>query len=95
MDTTEIQAKISALQEELDKLKANATIPYEVEQAFRTRLNIDTFTSLIASSKTAASETQLVNESGTQSYDVAKPMDGFRQVTIGGATIYIPYYNLV
>lgn len=92
MDTTQIQAQIDNLQEQLDMLKANATIPYEVEQAFRTRLNIESFTALAASSKTAVSETQAVNEAGTASYDVAKPMDGFRQVNIGGSTIYIPYY---
>ena len=40
-------------------------------------------------SKTAASETQAVVEGGSSNYDVAKPMDGFKD--IGG--FLFPFYN--
>lgn len=93
MTIEQLQSQIDSLQQELNKLRNTTTIPYEVEQAFRFRLGIDNFTQLDASSKTTASETQAVNEAGASSYNVAKPMDGFKQVTIGGSTLYIPYYT--
>lgn len=93
MTIEQLQAQIDLLQQELNKLRNSTTIPFEVEQAFRFKLGISELTSLNASSKTAASETQSVNEAGVGSYSVAKPMDGFKQVTIGGSTLYIPYYT--
>lgn len=87
-----LQAQIDSLKEEVAKLKSVTTIPYDVEQAFRARLTIDEFARLAPSTKTAASETQAVNESGSSSYSVAKAMDGFREEVIAGTTIYIPYY---
>ena len=93
MTPTELLNKINALQEEINLLKAQATIPYAVEQAFRARLRIDDFTPLSASAKTAASETQAVSEGGTEAYSVATPMDGFFQLNDSGTTRYIPFYN--
>lgn len=93
MTIEQLQNKIDSLQQELDKLRNTTTIPFDVEQAFRFRLGINSLTRLDTSVKTAASETQSVSEGGVSSYNVAKPMDGFKQVTIGGSTLYIPYYT--
>lgn len=45
------------------------------------------------SSKTAASETQAVDEGGAGTYDVAKAPDGFVQTTVANTTYYIPMYT--
>lgn len=90
----ELQKQINELREEIAKLKSSTTIPYDVEQSFRTRLRIENFAELGTSSKTVASETQAVNEAGTDNYDVAKPPVGFREFVSGGSVFYIPYYNL-
>lgn len=88
-----IKEEITTLTRRLDNLNAFATIPYDTEKAFKDRLKLSEYSRLAASTKTAASETQSVNEGGAATYSVAKPMDGFRQVLIGSSTIYIPYYT--
>lgn len=89
----DLQRQINELKAEIEMLKADTTIPFNVEQAFRSRLRIQDLAELASSSKTAASETQAVNEAGVGSYNVAKPPDGFREYVVGGTTLYIPYYT--
>jgi len=93
MTPEELASRIEALEMEVQNLKASATIPYEVDTAFRERLGIADLATLTGSTKTAASETQAVSESGSGSYSVAKPMDGFREFVVGGSVLYIPYYT--
>lgn len=87
----QLQNEIRVMQEKMALLSSYSSIPYDVEIAFRDRLGIDEIANQ-NSSKLASSETQAVNESGTQSYNVAKPMDGFEQRTVNGQVRYYPYY---
>lgn len=91
--TPELEARIQRLEEELNNLKTSYTIPLEVDNAFRDRLGIADFAALTGSTKAASTETQAVAEGGSASYNVAKPMDGFREFITGGTTLYIPYYT--
>lgn len=88
-----LQEKIVTLERRLNLLESTTTIPFSVEQAFRSRLEIDTLAQFEASAKSATSENQAVNEGGSASYSVLKAPDGFRQNTSGGTTFYIPYYT--
>lgn len=85
----QLQTQINNLQQQLDLMRSSSTYPYDMEQALTDRLNP---ISLSPSTKTAASETQAVDESGSASYNVAKPMDGFEQRVVDGVTRYYPYY---
>ena len=85
--------EINNLKEEIKKLKSAATIPYETEQALRERLRLASFMSIYGSSKSATSENQSVNESGSSSYSVLKPPDIFLQVTVSGVLYYIPVFT--
>ena len=81
-----LSERVSELQGEMDSLKNVTTIPYEVDQAFKERIG-----SLAdVADKTAASETQSVNEGGVSTYSVAKPMDGFFRTASGK---FVPYYD--
>lgn len=88
-----LEREIQELKREMAFLSSSNTIPFNTEQAFRDRLGIQSLASLSGSTKTAASETQSVSESGSSSYSVAKPMDGFREFVVGGSVLYIPYYT--
>jgi hypothetical protein len=89
----ELETSIANLQNEVNLLKATATIPFDVEMAFRKRLNIDSFTPTETSSKGATTENQSVNESGASSYSVLKAPDGFLQITLSGSVYYLPYFT--
>lgn len=88
----QLQQEMNVLQAKMNLLYSSATIPYDVENAFIDRLDLDNIVSQ-NSSKTAASETQAVNEGGVATYNVAKPMDGFEQRTVNGQVRYYPYYT--
>lgn len=81
-----LQVQVTELKKVLDSLKNNATIPFEIGEAMKAR--VGSLTGL--SDKTAASETQAVNEGGAGSYNVAKAPDGFFSSPEGK---YIPYYD--
>lgn len=83
--------QIDALQKEFDLLKAASTIPYEVEQAFRTRLA--SLVNLSSSAKGATSESQTVQEAGASTYGVLKNPDLYLQITVNGTTYYIPAFT--
>lgn len=76
--------------EVLNMLGNSYNIPYDVQKAFENRLTTGV---LVSSGKSVASETQAVNEGGVATYSVPKLNDGFTQMTLGGITIYIPYYT--
>lgn len=88
----ELQRQINELKARLDKLNASTTMPYDVAVAIKARFEQD-FPQGDSSSKTAASETQAVDEGGISSYNVARPMDGFIELTFNGVTYNIPYYT--
>ena len=88
-----LELRIQELENKVRLLEASSTIPLPVDRAFRDRFKIDDFTTLAATTKTVGSETQAVNEAGAASYDVPKIMDGLVETTLGGVTIYLPYYG--
>lgn len=92
MTPEELDKKIEDIQNQINSLRSSTTIPFDMEQAIRDRLRVPEFAILNGSTKTAASETQSVNEGGVATYSVAKPPDGFREFVVGGTTLYIPYY---
>lgn len=88
------EERLAAIEARLQALESSATIPLQVEDAFRDRLKINELLTLSTSTKTGASETQAVSEAGIGAYNVAKPMDGFKEAYDGnGAIYYIPYYT--
>lgn len=91
MDEIEIlKQQIAQLQSEFNSLKSFSTIPFEVRTAILELIGQVTGQ---PSTKTAASETQAVNEGGSASYDVAKPMDGFIVVIVNNIPRKVPYYE--
>lgn len=90
MDT---ETRLNKIEEELELLKSFTTIPFDVESAFRARLNINDLARIIVSTKSATSENQSVNESGVSSYSVLKAPDAFLQVQVSGSTYYIPIFT--
>lgn len=86
----QFQIEINKLQEQVDLMRSSGSFPYDIEQAIRARIEP---VSLLSSTKTAASETQAVNEGGSGSYNVAKPMDGFEERVVDGIKRYYPYYT--
>ena len=93
MTLEQLLQRIDELQQEIDLLKADSTIPYEVEQAFRKRLAISSYTPVVVSAKGANSEDVSVNEGGVASYSVMNDPVGFLQVTIASNVYYIPFFN--
>lgn len=88
--TLELEKRIKTLEDFIKSLQNASFIPLPVDQAFRKRF-IDGITQLTTSSH--ASENQAVNEAGAGTYNVAKPADGFFDVTVNGAVKAIPYYD--
>ena len=88
--TPDEKRKLNEVYQFMKNLGASFSIPVEVQQSFEDRF-LKNF--IGTSTKTAASETQAVNESGAGSYSVAKPMDGFKALNTGGTVIYLPFYN--
>ena len=86
----QLQIEINDLKAQVDLMRASGSFPYDIEQAIRDRIEP---VSLLPSVKTAASETQAVNEGGSASYNVAKPMDGFEERSVDGVLRYYPYYT--
>lgn len=92
-DIQQLHKEIASLRRQLSALYAAATLPFPVESAFRTRLNLNRFAVLTDSSKSASSENQAVDEAGAGSYSVLKPPDGFEERTVNGQTRYYPYWT--
>lgn len=90
MDTQKIQQQIDNLQRQLDALKSSTTLPREVGEAMRVRLQP---VSGETNNTSTASYIQAVSPvGGVGSVDVAKPMAGFITITINGNARLIPYY---
>lgn len=88
--TPQERLEFEQMKAELNALKSDATIPWNVEQAFRTRLQIASST-LTTSAKGNQTESIPVNTAaGTQ---VQLFPDGFLQTQINGTTVYIAYYT--
>lgn len=88
--TPEQIQRLETLERKFKLLEASGTIPQEVDVAFRTRLK--GLIALTVSGKGATSESQTVQESGSLTYGVLKNPDEYLQITVGGATKYIPTF---
>lgn len=95
MNPQELLMRIEQLEAQLNALKAAATIPYDIEQALRTRLKISSFIPIVTqTTKTADSEDATVDTGGGLSTEVVmKDPTGFLQVTIANTAYYIPYFS--
>lgn len=105
----EILQKINALQEkieevnvlkaEIDRIKASATIPLEVEEAFRDRLNLRDVPIIELSNKSATSENinAVVSvDFGGMSVSTNSVLDNpdvFLSITLGEKTYYVPAFT--
>jgi hypothetical protein len=69
-------------------LESSSTIPLAVDQAFKGRFGLPK-----TSTKAATSENQAVNESGSSSYSVLGPPNGFVEEVVDGKIKYIPTYD--
>lgn len=91
--------EIELLKKEIEELKAWKTsmeashsIPLNIDQALRDRLNL-TSGSLALSTKDSNSEDRAVNEGGVAIYNVITEPVGFLQIEISGTIYYLPYYG--
>lgn len=88
----DLNAKVDTLTKTLEYMTSNGTFPYEIGVAIKDRLN-DDFSSGSSSTTSPATYTQVVNESGSATYDVAKVMTGFIAISFAGNTYNVPYYT--
>ncbi len=84
-DIEQLKQRIDTLERFILSLQASSTIPLEVNRALLDNLQI---AQAQPSTKSTGSSQTVV--SGTP---VAKPMDGFIQITVNGNIRTIPYYN--
>lgn len=89
MDNQNLQKQIDDLKAELANLKSYTTLPLDNVEAMRKRL---TPVSGEANGTATTAYIQAVDEGGSASYDVAKPMTGFITITIDGNARLVPYY---
>jgi len=91
--TPEQEQKLNEVYEFIQSLKAHTTIPYEVEQAFRQRLEIDSIPLVTTDVKGADSEDLTINEGGAATKIALNDPVGFTAIKSGGTTRYYPYFN--
>ena len=98
MDNKQLEQRITELENKIKSLTSSTTIPLEIDGAFRKRFDLNNFSKVLVSSKSATSENKnavmTVNFSGeTVTTDsVLDNPDGFLQVNINGTVYYLPYY---
>lgn len=92
--------ELEQLKKEIEELKvwkrsleASHSIPLNVDQALRARLGTLSGSTITSSSKAASSENRLVEEAGTDTFNVLLPPDAFLQVTVGTTVYYIPVFT--
>ena len=89
-ETKQLKSRVDELERLFKLLSSSTTIPYDVGEAFKKRLQVvggDSNATL------ASTETQAVNEAGAGTYNVAKPMDGFITIVVNGNSRKVPYYT--
>jgi hypothetical protein len=85
--------KQEAVKEVMSVLARFDKIPLKVQLAFKRALGISKIGIITASTKSASSENQSVNEGGVATYSVLKTPDRFLRVDVDGTTCYIPVYT--
>ncbi|MFA6314983.1 MAG: hypothetical protein WC648_01255 [Candidatus Paceibacterota bacterium] len=89
----QLARRVEVLERENRLLKSSKSIPLDIDQAFRARFLSDIPDPILANSKSASSENQVVDEGGSATYSVLQPPDAFASTIIGTTTIYLPYYT--
>lgn len=89
MSNEELQKRIEELERVIKSMRAGATIPFDIGEAFKDRLG----SQITAGAATGTTYSTPVNEAGSATYSVAKLMDGTIPFTLNGQIYYIPYYN--
>ena len=86
------QEQINALKAEIELLKNTTSIPYEIDAAFRNRLNIDLLAKLLTQTDKSATAENVTTSAGGGNIVLGAP-DGFLVYTDSTATArYIPFY---
>lgn len=88
-DVKQLQEKVEKLEKIILSLYSNTTLPFDIGEAFKKRLQP---VSGDSNSTATTSYIQSVNESGASTYSVAKPMAGFITIVINGNIRLVPYY---
>lgn len=92
-ESKQIIERLSKVEEFIDSLKSVERIPYNVDSAFRERLNLTN--KFAVSTKSADSEDITINEAGVSVTDVLNDPDGFLKVILeSGVEKAVPYYDL-
>lgn len=87
-EISQLKARIAVLEAFVQSLKADATIPYEVSEAFKVRLG----SVITAGVPNSNKNDQSVNEAGTGTYFVTGDQAGTIPFLINGTTYNILYY---
>lgn len=87
-EIAQLKARISVLEAFVQSLKAEATIPYDVGEAFKVRLG----SVITAGTPTSADNSRSVNEAGSGTYFVTSVQSGTIPFNIDGTTYNILYY---
>jgi len=85
----QLKKEVEELKGRLDNLNSSTTIPLDVGEAFKKRLQP---ASVDISTKTVASASKQVNEGGSAVYNVTKPMTGFIKILVNGIARDVPYF---
>lgn len=97
-EISKLKNEVDELKKEINKLRSTATIPWDIDQAFRNRL-LGNVKDITVSSKgastediTAVTSVDFVGSSTTTDSVLGDP-DAFLQVTISGTVYYIPVFT--
>jgi len=88
-EINDMKIRISELENTIKLLNSSTTIPYDVGEAIRERIGAN----IVGVDIDTTTQTKTVDESGSQTYTVAKTMDGMITVKLNSNIYKIPYYN--
>lgn len=89
IEIEQLKNKIKELETMIKSFYSAQTLPFDVVESMRKRLAP---VSGDSDSTSPAGYTQAVDESGSDKYNVAKPMAGFITIIINGTSRRVPYY---
>lgn len=89
-EINQLKRQVEELTQRLNALSSTATIPWEVDAAFRDRLGGSLITT---STKGVNSEDVTINEAGSGTFVVMNDPDAFLQVIVEGTIYHIPVFT--
>lgn len=85
---------VASLETQIKALNNNATIPFDVGEAFKVRILSDTGVASLSTKLSTSEDTAaIVSLAPTVTSPVLKTPDGFMQITLLSNIYYIPYYT--